>query len=106
MESGYVRILGLKRLSVAYKFLKDMATRDGTHHEAGKKEFCRLIKSATLLTAEEAGSSGLRERAFRVQGKGMTVSCGAKSEAGGPIFFRADETRPRGSKPSLAKAQG
>ena len=49
----FIRILRLQRLSVAYKSFKDLATRDGTHHEVGKKEFTRLIKSATLLTGDE-----------------------------------------------------
>lgn len=48
---GYLRIVRLERLSVAYKSLHDLATRDGTHHEVTKKEFCRLIKSAELVTA-------------------------------------------------------
>ena len=58
--TGYLRIVRLERLSVSYKSLKDLATRDGTHHEVSKKEFTRLIKSASLLSADEA-------RAARVQ---------------------------------------
>jgi hypothetical protein len=50
---GYLRIVRLERLSVAYKSLRDLATRDGTHHEVSKKGFSRLIKSATLLTLDE-----------------------------------------------------
>ena len=53
IESGYLRIVRLERLSVAYKSLKDLAGRDGTHHEVSKKEFTRLIKSAALLASEE-----------------------------------------------------
>lgn len=49
LDSGYVRILRLQRLSVSYKFFKDPASRDGTHHEISKKEFTRLIKPGTLL---------------------------------------------------------
>ncbi len=48
---GYLRIVRLERLSVAYKSLQDLVTRDGTHHEVTKKEFCRLIKSAELVSA-------------------------------------------------------
>ena len=51
--SGYLRIVRLERLSVSYKSLKDLATRDGTHHEVSKKEFTRLIKSATLLSDDD-----------------------------------------------------
>ncbi|MEI6493273.1 MAG: hypothetical protein WCO94_12050 [Verrucomicrobiota bacterium] len=52
-KTGFIRIIHLERLSVAYKVLQDMGTRDGTHHEVSKKEFTRLIKSAALLTPEE-----------------------------------------------------
>ncbi len=50
---GYVRIVRLERLSVAYKIFQDPASRDGTHHEVTKKEFCRLIKAAVLLSPDE-----------------------------------------------------
>ena len=53
VESGFLRIVRLERLSVAYKLLKDLSTRDGTHHEVSKKEFTRLIKSAALLSEDE-----------------------------------------------------
>lgn len=52
--AGYLRIVRLERLSVSYKSLKDLATRDGTHHEVSKKEFTRLIKSAVLLALDAA----------------------------------------------------
>jgi hypothetical protein len=60
---GYLRIVRLERLSVAYKSLPDLSTRDGTHHEVTKKQFCRLIKSAELVTGPRempnaAGSEG------------------------------------------------
>lgn len=51
--AGYFRIVHLERLSVAYKILQDLSSRDGTHHAVSKKEFTRLIKSATLLTPAE-----------------------------------------------------
>jgi hypothetical protein len=44
----YLRIVKLERLAVEYKSLIDPTTKDGTHHQATKKEFCRLIKNATL----------------------------------------------------------
>ena len=50
----YLRIVDLQRLEVEYKSLLDPATRDGTHHRISKKEFCRLLKTATLVTAEKA----------------------------------------------------
>jgi len=49
IEAGYLRIVRLDRLRVGYKSLKDLASRDGTHHEVSKKEFTRLIKEGLLL---------------------------------------------------------
>lgn len=49
----FFRIVHLERLEVKYKTLKNLLERDGTHHHVTKKEFCKLIKGATLLTAEE-----------------------------------------------------
>jgi hypothetical protein len=46
----YLRITQLERLKVGYKQMPNLARRDGHHHEVTKKEFCRLIKAATLLT--------------------------------------------------------
>ena len=51
--SEYLRIVRLERLRVGYKSLKDLAGRDGTHHEVSKKAFTRLIKSGTLLPPDE-----------------------------------------------------
>jgi hypothetical protein len=45
----YLRILHLERLKVRYKQMKDVTSKAGTHHDVSKKEFCRLIKGATLL---------------------------------------------------------
>lgn len=53
-SDDYLRIVHLERLSVDYKILKDPATKDGTHHRVTKKEFCRMIKGATLVTAPPA----------------------------------------------------
>ena len=49
----YLHILHLERLEVKYKAFKNLATRKGPHHHVSKKEFCRLLKHATLLTPEE-----------------------------------------------------
>jgi len=49
----YLRITQLERLKVGFKAMKNLAKRDGHHRELSKKEFCRLIKSATLLTPVE-----------------------------------------------------
>ncbi len=45
----YLRIVHLARLEVEYKSLIDPHTRDGTHLRVKKREFCRLLKGATLL---------------------------------------------------------
>lgn len=49
----YLRIVHLERLEVQYKEVTDLLTGEGTHHRVSKKEFCRLIKGATLLTQEQ-----------------------------------------------------
>jgi hypothetical protein len=49
----YIRIVHLERLAVGYKTMGEMVTKAGEHHHATKKEFCRLIKDARLLTPEE-----------------------------------------------------
>ncbi len=46
---NHYRIVNLERLAVDYKLLKDPATKEGTHHRLSKKEFCRLLRGATLL---------------------------------------------------------
>jgi hypothetical protein len=45
----FYRIVRLERLAVEYKEMKNIHLRDGKHHHVTKKEFCRLIKDATLL---------------------------------------------------------
>lgn len=60
---AFLRIVRLERLAVEYKQMKNLVTREGKHFQVSKKEFCRLIKTATLLspeeirTAEKLGSS-------------------------------------------------
>lgn len=48
-----IRIVRLERLQVEYKSTTDLSSRKGTHHKATKKEFCRLLKSATLQSPAE-----------------------------------------------------
>ena len=52
-DGAYIRIVELDRREVQYKAVTNLLTREGTHHRVSKKEFCRLIKGATLLTHEE-----------------------------------------------------
>ena len=56
----FLRIVVLERLEVRYKALKNLATGEGKHHCVTKKEFCKLIKGATLLTASEVTDSRLQ----------------------------------------------
>jgi hypothetical protein len=53
----YFRIVRLERLEVDYKAMKSPNSKKGTHHQASKKEFCRLLKNATLLTDTEIWSA-------------------------------------------------
>lgn len=45
----FIRIVKLDRLTVSFKTGKSLKPGAGKHQQASKKEFCRLIKSATLL---------------------------------------------------------
>ena len=47
-DERFIRIVSVERLSVAYKAMADLGDAEGTHHNATKKEFCRLIKGAEL----------------------------------------------------------
>ena len=49
----FIRIVELERREVQYKSVTNLLTREGSHHRVTKKEFCRLLKGATLLTQEE-----------------------------------------------------
>lgn len=49
----YLRIVHLERLEVRYKAVSNLLTGEGAHHNVSKKEFCRLIKGAQLLTQAE-----------------------------------------------------
>ena len=49
----YLRVVHLERLEVRYKAISNLLTGEGAHHNVSKKEFCRLIKGAQLLTQAE-----------------------------------------------------
>jgi len=57
LGNSYLRIVKLERLSVEYKDMPSPKTPLGTHHKLTKKEFCRLVKNATLVTEAGAGVS-------------------------------------------------
>ena len=48
----YVRIVHLERLEVGYKSARDLKFTDGKHQHTSKKDFCRLLKGATLVTPQ------------------------------------------------------
>jgi hypothetical protein len=45
----FVRIVELERLEVGYKSFKTLGSNVGKHQRASKKDFCRMLKGATLL---------------------------------------------------------
>lgn len=49
----YLRIVHLERLEVRYKAITNLLTNDGPHYQVSKKEFCRLIKGANLMTQDD-----------------------------------------------------
>ena len=51
----YIRIVHLERLEVGYKVIENLKTGEGRHLVTSKKDFCRLLKSCTLLS-ETAGA--------------------------------------------------
>jgi hypothetical protein len=50
----YIQIVQVERLSVQYKLRKRLNRKEGSHHTATKKEFCRLLKTAELLPPAES----------------------------------------------------
>ena len=51
----FLRVVELHRLEVKYKAMRDLSTREGTHHHVTKKQFCRLIKGGVLVEGVESG---------------------------------------------------
>ena len=46
----YVRIVQLERLEVGYKSALNLKFADGKRGHTSKKDFCRLLKGATLVS--------------------------------------------------------
>lgn len=53
LEERFLRIVKWARMSIEYKAMKDPFAKEGTVHQVSKKEFCRLIKEAKLMTPED-----------------------------------------------------
>jgi hypothetical protein len=50
----------LERLEVQYKAIKNLLSGEGQHCHVSKKEFCRLIRDARLLTQAQVRELWLR----------------------------------------------
>jgi hypothetical protein len=48
----FVRIVDLQRLEVGYKTFKSLKSSAGTHQRTSKKDFCRMLKTAKLLSGQ------------------------------------------------------
>jgi hypothetical protein len=57
----YVRIVQLERLEVGYKSSASQKFSDGKHQHTSKKDFCRLLKGATLVFPKPAQPSETAE---------------------------------------------
>jgi hypothetical protein len=57
-----IRIVDLERLEVGYKLMKNLESGEGSHHRSSKKDFCRLLKAATLLAPKLSATSSLRRK--------------------------------------------
>lgn len=49
----FIRIVRLERLAVEYKRGRNLKAGEGQRLEATKKEFCRLLKTATLVSSPQ-----------------------------------------------------
>ena len=52
----YVRIVELERLEVGYKSATNLKFTGGTHQHTSKKDFCRLLKGAVLISPKPVES--------------------------------------------------
>ncbi len=50
--AAYYRITKWARLAIDYKKMRSLTNGVGTMHHVTKKEFCRLIKGAKLVSTE------------------------------------------------------
>ncbi|MEP6809472.1 MAG: hypothetical protein ABI992_04460 [Chthoniobacterales bacterium] len=57
----YLRIVQVERLEVRYKAMTNLLAGTGVHHHVSKKEFCRLIKDAILLTPAQVREIWLQD---------------------------------------------
>lgn len=50
LDKQYILVVQVERLAVDYKVMKNLTTREGVHQHLSKKEFCRLLKGAVLMS--------------------------------------------------------
>lgn len=60
LSDDYLRIVHLERLEVEYKSSTSLPAQQGTHHKVSKKEFCRLLRNAALLTPAEIPAAPMK----------------------------------------------
>lgn len=53
LGDDFIRIVRLERLAVEYKLGRNLKAGEGKHLKATKKEFCRLLKPATLISSPQ-----------------------------------------------------
>jgi hypothetical protein len=72
----YIRIVNLARLAVEYKSMPNLGNKEGTLHQTSKKDFCRLLKGAHLLSPYKKISTPRKEAdaANPVQHYGMKIA--------------------------------
>lgn len=49
---SYLRIVTWERMAIEYKEMADLESKEGTLHRVTKKDFCRMLKGATLHVPE------------------------------------------------------
>ena len=57
-DNDFLRIIHWERLSIEYKLMHGSSDRKGTVHRASKKDFCRLLKGAELMSKSHAFHEG------------------------------------------------
>jgi len=60
-DKEYIRIVRLERLEVEYKSMPNLGNKEGTKHVTSKKDFCRLLKDAHLLSTIKKSPPALNE---------------------------------------------
>jgi len=96
LGNSYLRIVKLERLAVEYKDMPSPKTQLGTHHKLTKKEFCRLIKDATLLNAKG-------EVPASTPGQPATIPLATRTPF--PVGSRPFRNTPGAGKPKAPRGQ-